>query len=603
MGDTIARTKDLRTNEYRLADIAVYLVDNKHAVVHARNTEATCLLHTAYVDLLMQCCEFKPLDEHLAAFCQKRQIEDERTRSGLRSKLHQLAQQGYLISREQVFALFQTPDEPALPTRITSLCIPTCNRVETLQRGLTSYLEHCQHFGRTLDFVVADDSQSSSTREAYKQMLRTLTKHYGVTIAYAGIEEKTAFARKLSKAGDIPEEVISWACIGDRNYGKGTYGANRNSLLLHTVGECIFSSEDDAVCRVAASPSYKECLALSSQANLQVQFYPDRQSSLEATQLVERDIFALHEYWLGQDPRVAGAPYQRDGLLTFEQADSAFLRLLAAQPGKILVTAHGFVGDTSCRTRDMLLFFEQLIRSEEAYLSAQTSREVAQAAHQVTLTKDASSLLGMCIGGLDNRELLPPFSPIGRGEDSLFGMTLMKCFPDAYTVHLPWVLLHAPLEAHPYSDPIFDILAEEWLIGCIDLFNPPQPTSRIPTELLNQLSQYLEHIGQLPISSFEQFARDLCWRGNVARVSLFEKLIRKHEKSCSASWKRDVEAYCTKVQQSMLQPVEQRMQGGSEMAQRLILQFAQILKWWPAMVETARRLRADGCLLAQPVCA
>jgi hypothetical protein len=29
--------------------------------------------------------------------------------------------------------------------------------------------------------------------------------------------------------------------------------------------------------------------------------------------------------------------------------------------------------------------------------------------------------------------------------------------------------------------------------------------------------------------------------------------------------------------------------------------LAQILKWWPAMVETARRLRAEGHRLAQPL--
>ncbi len=602
MDTTISSAEEaLHAQEYRLADIAVYPVGKKRALVHSKQTDAACFLHHTYLDLLNQCRAFHTLDEHLAAFCQKRQVEDERTRLGLRSKLQQLAQQGYLISREQVSALFQTPDEPTLPTRITSLCIPTCNRVETLQRGITSYLEHCQHFGRTLDFVVADDSQSSSTREAYKQMLRTLTKHYGVTIVYAGIEEKTAFARKLSKAGDIPEEVISWACIGDRNYGKGTYGANRNTLFLHTVGECIFSSDDDVICRAGISSDFQEGLILSSQANLQVQFYPDRSGSLDAWRPAKQDILALHEYWLGQDPKACGAPYSRDGLLAFEQADPALLQHLATQPGKVVLTEHGIVGDISCRTTEVLLPYEQLINSEEAYLSARASREVAQAVKQTTLTKASSSLLGMCIGGLDNRELLPPFSPVGRNEDNIFSTMLMKCFPDAYTVHLPLVLLHAPLEARPYSNPICDISIEAVLAGCINLFNPPQPTPRIPTELLNQLSQYLEHIGQLSTPSFERFARDLCWRGNAAAASLFDKLFHKHEKSCSASWKRDVEAYCTKVQQSMLQPMKQRMQGGPETAQRLIFQFAQILKWWPAMVETAKRLRAEGCRLAQPV--
>lgn len=600
MDITVSSAETFREQEYRLADIAVYPVGEKQALVHTKDTDAACFLHRTYIDLLRQCHEFKTLDKHLATFFQERQVDDERIRQGLRYKLQHLAQEGYLISREQIRALFQRTNESSTPTRITSLCIATCDRVEALQRGLISYLEHCQHFGRTLDFVVTDDSQSLSTRETYRQMLRTLKERYSVNIAYAGIEEKTTFVKKLSKAGSIPEEIVAWACVPSKEYGVGTLGANRNAFLLHTAGECIFNSDDDITCRVAASPGYKEGLTLRSQANLQWRSYPDRQSALDATRPMEQDFFTLHEHWLGQDPKVAGAPYQRDGLIEYEQADPDFLRRLATRPGKILVTAHGMVGDNCCQTKDTLLFSKQLISSEEAYLSAQTSREVAQGANQVTLTRDSYSLIGMCIGGLDNRELLPPFGPVGRGDDTLFGC-ILKCFPDAYTVYLPWVLLHSPLEARSYSEPIFTISIDRLLIRCIDLFNLALPGKYVTTERLSQLSQFLEHIGRLPAPSFEMFTRHSWWQLQGTILSLLDKQTREQEKSCSVSWKRDAEAYYAQAQQSMLLPVKHRVPGGPEMAQRAILQFAQILKWWPTMVETARHLRADGCRLAQPV--
>ncbi len=602
MHTTSSSDEALHEQKYRLADVVVYPVGGTRALVHTKDTDAACFLHKTYIDLLTQCREFKTLDEHLATFCQERQI-DARVRQGLHHKLQHLAQNGYLISREQVHALFQKTDESALPTRITSACIATCDRVETLQRGMTSYLEHCQRFGRTLDFVVTDDSQSPGTREAYRQMLRALKERYGVNIAYAGIEEKMAFARKLSEVGNIPEEVVSQACVANREYGVSTSGANRNALLLHTIGECIFSSDDDALCRVATSPGFTEGLALrsGSQTSLHMWFYPDRQSALDATRPVEQDIFALHEQWLGQEPKVGGAPYSRDGQIRVEQAKPDFLRRLATQPDKVMVTAHGFVGDIGCRTTDILLLTEQLIHSEEAYLSAHTSREVALATNQVALTRDPSSLTGMCIGGLDNRELLPPFSPVERGEDIIFGHMLKKCFPDAYTVYLPWVLLHAPPEAHSYSDPTFQIYISDLLLRCIDLFNPAPPNTSTPAERLNQLSQLFEQTGRLPARSFEEFARYSYWDAYAAAVSLLEKRLHEHEKCCSASWKRDAEAYCAKIQQSMLLPVKQHLQGGTDTVQRAILQFAQILKWWPAMVETAKCLRAQGHRLAQPV--
>src|SRR5580658_10909364 len=52
--------------------------------------------------------------------------------------------------------------------------------------------------------------------------------------------------------------------------------------------------------------------------------------------------------------------------------------------------------------------------------------------------------------GLDNRELLPPFLPTGRGEDNLMAAILTRCFPGACVAHLPRGLVHAPLEPRSF---------------------------------------------------------------------------------------------------------------------------------------------------------
>ena len=40
----------------------------------------------------------------------------------------------------------------------------------------------------------------------------------------------------------------------------------------------------------------------------------------------------------------------------------------------------------------------------------------------------------------------PPFVPVQRGQDVIFGATLWHCFEDRCFGHVPWALLHAPLE-------------------------------------------------------------------------------------------------------------------------------------------------------------
>jgi hypothetical protein len=473
--------------------------------------------------------------------------------------------------------------------------------VEALQRGLTSYIQHCQRFGRTLDFAIMDDSAGASIRQSYRDTLRALQARYAVPIAYAGLDEKQAFARKLQEAGDIPEEVIYWACVGNREYGASTSGANRNALLLHSVGECLFSSDDDVVCRVAGAPEAQEDLALSSQANIQMWFYPDRQSALAATCPADVDILAMHEQWLGQDPCRGQAPHLRDGQIDIAQAEPALLRRLGTQPGKILVTAHGIVGDISCQSADILLICEHLMCAEEAYQAAYTQREIAQGARRVTLTQDCSYVSGMCIGGMDNRELLPPFGPFGRCDDLLFSHTLAKCFPAASVAYLPWMLLHDPLEKRRFVGPLFDIPFDIFLIGCIRIFQQDLPGTLSPAAQLCRLSQFLEHIGHLPTPTFEAFVRQIYWQGQGSMISLLEQRLHDYKDRCAASWKRDVETYCAQARRNMLEPVQCRLPDGSEAVQRAARQFAQVLKWWPAMVEAARRLRTEGYRLAQPV--
>lgn len=95
-----AFSAECRTHEYRRADVAIYPTDDTHAWVEARGTQTTRLLHTTIVALLVQCSRFKPLDEHLAAFCQGKQLS-ERVVQGLRSQLYDLARHGYLLARHQ----------------------------------------------------------------------------------------------------------------------------------------------------------------------------------------------------------------------------------------------------------------------------------------------------------------------------------------------------------------------------------------------------------------------------------------------------------------------------------------------------------------------
>ena len=53
--------------------------------------------------------------------------------------------------------------------------------------------------------------------------------------------------------------------------------------------------------------------------------------------------------------------------------------------------------------------------------------------------------------GLDNSQLLPPYFPAFRGEDSLFGAMLVAMHHHSMTLEYPWSVPHIPLETRAVS--------------------------------------------------------------------------------------------------------------------------------------------------------
>jgi len=55
------------------------------------------------------------------------------------------------------------------------------------------------------------------------------------------------------------------------------------------------------------------------------------------------------------------------------------------------------------------------------------------------------------ITGLDNRQLLPPYFPILRGQDRLFGRMLDFVFPTSVCLDYPWAVPHLPMPEREWA--------------------------------------------------------------------------------------------------------------------------------------------------------
>jgi hypothetical protein len=113
----------------------------------------------------------------------------------------------------------------------------------------------------------------------------------------------------------------------------------------------------------------------------------------------------------------------------------------------ILVTACGSYGDPGIANNYWLFSLEgdsleRLRRSEGHYRRCLRERNLwlGRAGYQFVPNIALLSQLT----GIDNRALLPPYFPLFRNEDFLFGFMTQLLHPDALMLDLPWAIAHLP---------------------------------------------------------------------------------------------------------------------------------------------------------------
>jgi hypothetical protein len=583
------------TGQCRVADLEILRAGGDLALVYARDSGAAGFYRADVVDLLVSCRHFRTLDEHARAYAGAEAAGARQ--APLLRELHRLLRAGLLISRDEL-RLPVTPHAGSLPP-ISAVGFPTCDRVDVLRRAVSGYARNCSRAGREVEYVIVDDSVDPGARERYLSMLAELESSQGIGIRYAGVADKAAFAAKLVSAGGIPEDVVRFGCLGDRGVGV-TIGANRNALMLDTVGQRIISVDDDTVCKLAVPPGQLDGLDLDSGGNpLQLWFFASRQASFGAVDYVEEDLLALHERYLGQPL----APLLAAGSPSYELADPALLRRVHAAPGRIRVTTNGTVGDCGWDNPDFFLFQQgatlaRLNRSQGDYELARSSRDMIQSAVRTTISGRPDPKFAICLG-LDNTELLPPFPPVGRAEEVGFGAMLSACFGNAYAAHLPWLVQHDPVGRRQFSaaDP-FAINLGSWLPSCLSRFDAG--LTRSPAERLRRLGGFLIDLAQLPAAEFDEFVRLGVWDSMSALIGGLEEQL---DGPVPDYWARDVQRYIVQIRRSASAPVGELYAGlgGRDALQRLLERFGQLLIWWPAILDAARGLAAAGERLTRPV--
>lgn len=582
------------------------------------------------VQTLMSCKEFRTLEDHAHHFVQeqkeKRFLRPQRNRSSIsklfriftsklaeegkklpvsdREKeqvLHQLVrfrEDGFLVSEKDIHnkvleAISFNGQNNDAPAKISIFGVPTKNRPELLVRCVKSFLENPGSTERGIKLHIVDDSDTPARTS--RQTISDMCKNHHMHLAWVDKKYRADFARKIARAANVPIKIVEFALMGNKDYAFRT-GASRNTLLLLAAGNPSVQTDDDIICRIVPAPWKKEGITLMSlRADChRYQYYTDAEKFHQTLTNDHRDFFSLHENLLGSHP--AAVLIMNDRINT-EHLGGTLLEKIGHSASRLAVTFTGIYGDSGMSNHWQRVClegesFSKLVNHDElVYKQLLCTRYLFRSADNITIGDSQFCMAGVM--GLDTRHLLPPFMPVLRNEDAIFGLLVHLCFKHAVKGYLPWALLHDPPFRSPVEDPSRALnigfpganAIVEAILWSLNVW----PLNDNPSHNLKTLGQYLTDLSCLPIHHFKSEVRKIYQRIIQNRINYLQHFLFEHAQA-PEHWQHDMKQLIKNFQLLLYNEdvgVPADIEGDSQKRlatfQELIKEFGNLLQYWPAI--------------------
>jgi hypothetical protein len=603
----------MEDERYLAAHVAAYPADRGNILVFNQNTGRPELLSDQLFGILRRADRFDSLAGHVRRIFASGWEDDG---SGfVESAFRELVARGLLISESAFRASLLKDGGQEAPPPVSSIGVPTRDRVPQLQRCLGSWIQNNEKYDRHPSYIILDGSRDENQLKIQEMLAPFAAK--GARIFYAGKKEKARFIKELVRTAEgdgLPEEAVAFALLGDEAFMHSS-GVNRNACLLATPGELSLMTDDDIVCQPVMPGEPAPALCLSSLIDPLVNhFHADRKQLTESVRTAEVDVLSCHEKLLGRTICGCLSALGPDSALDIKGVAPESAHFFARASNVVKATTAGSWGDSGMDSPHMFLELNNesrdlLLRSEHLYGRAKVSREVLRQVSGYTISVVAR-FAGMNIG-IDNRSLLPPFLPVGRNEDGTFAMNLHLCVEDALVGHVPVAVLHSPSDPHRYEPGPIPNPAPRFaeIISTIASSFRPSPGRLSVSEKLSALAKLYVDIGSMNLADFRGHIETL-WVSESSRyINFLEYLLDLHHGQPDY-WAEDVQSFIERltdftVHQSAAIPRElpesHSPEQAIEISRRVVRKFGQLLQWWPVIYGAAGALRAAGIGLARPI--
>jgi hypothetical protein len=580
---------------YRAARISIHQAGRSRALIFSEEHGQALEVDASVARLLSLCQGCRTLDGHAAALARVGMAGDAHA---VAATLQSLAMTGLLRSCADLLATADVSAAPSEARPITTVAIITADRPTVVARGLESFARHLDTHGQRARLLVVDGSRDQAARAANQRLTADLARRSRRTADYVGPMEAAALRERLAAAAGAPRETLDFALT------PGAIGANRNLVLLLTAGEHVLMADDDIVCEPWVRNGRASGVALWGHTEPQdSEFFPARDDLRHAAGWVpDVDLIGAHAARLAQPLPFALASAGQDADLG-EACGHLIGALVERRAPAVRLTFTGIAGDSGTYCPYTRLFASgptqgRLAANRETFERALRSREVLRGVPQTTLTHDPRCMAG-CMG-LAGTGLVPPFMPMGRNEDGVFGAMLTALDPLALFAHLPVGVVHDSGRPPAYEDrsmrsasesrvsDLLILLTRTAVQGALD----PDPAAR-----LARLAGALADLAALEPAPFAQYATRALLDARAQQLARIEMMVSRPSEY-PPYWRAALEEYRRAITRSLARPdfflpIEFQDAGGVdagfERLRRFVGHCAALLQAWPALVGAAGR--------------
>jgi hypothetical protein len=404
-------------------------------------------LHSEVMNAMTFCGSFRSLDDHVSILMEGSDGSIERARA-IRSVMKSVHEGGLTLSAKKICSELNptAPEQSAAVKPV--IVIITCDRPLALERLLDSLQSNCD-LEQVHHCLVVDDSRNQESSKRNLELCRINDSKAACNISHFGSQQASELLNGIIQR--LPEYEQEIRFLLDREKWRDYYstGVARNYSHLLSVGRPVIVFDDDAICALYASPVDDQSIEFSD--GRKEAFFFENLEEQEHLRIKEQgDPVQQHMRFLGLT--VPEALYVL-GIKNLEQSAFAKSRpdyaSRISRDTKILVSEFGTFGNPGTANFNWLgtvpeQTLRRLISDEKQIELALRQSRCWLGVNRPTFTPSAHISQ---ITGFDNRMYLPPYFPIERGQDHIFGDVTRYIYPESVALIQPKAALHLRMDS------------------------------------------------------------------------------------------------------------------------------------------------------------